>query len=555
MANTHENITSVTDKDAHPFEHDENIDSKEDHQHLEDGSNNAPVGADWNEVRNDAIKAEEVEHAMSVRKALSVYRSAVLWSAAISLVIVMDGYDTGLLSSINGIPAYRQKYGHYSGTAKGGYQLNPAWQTAITEASIVGNFIGIFISSWFQDKYGYKRTIQIGLVLLTGFIFIVFYAPSVQVMFIGQLLCGMPWGAFSSSAVSYASEVTPISLRGYLTTYVNLCWVVGQFIAAGVLKAVADRTDQWGYKIPFAIQWVWPVPLFILATLAPESPWFYVRKGRLADAERSVTRLAKKGEDADPTQIVAMMVRTNEVELKNRPGTSYLDCFKGSDLRRTEIACFAWAAQIMSGTSFANQPAYFFQQAGFSTSNSFNLNLGAKALAFIGTCGSWITLTYLGRRPVFVIGLGTLTVLLVLVGAVAFPAVHNQNAGWGQAALIILWIFIYDFTVGPVTYAIVGEASSTRLRSKTVGLARNLYNVSRIIAGFLYTYQVNPTGWNWKGKAGFFWGGTCFVAFLWAYFRLPEFKGRSFRELDILFERNVPARKFKSTQVSEEDEQ
>jgi hypothetical protein len=56
-----------------------------------------------------------------------------------------------------------------------------------------------------------------------------------------------------------------------------------------------------------------------------------------------------------------------------------------------------------------------------------------------------------------------------------------------------------------VAYAIVGEVSSTRLRSKSVGLARNLYNVTRIIAGLLYTYQVNPTGWNWKGKAGFFW--------------------------------------------------
>jgi SP family general alpha glucoside:H+ symporter-like MFS transporter len=88
------------------------------------------------------------------------------------------------------------------------------------------------------------------------------------------------------SAVSYASEVCPTALRGYLTTYVNLCWVIGQFIgesrssilpklstdttiAAGVLLGVQDRTDQWAYKIPFAIQWIWPVPLFILATFAP----------------------------------------------------------------------------------------------------------------------------------------------------------------------------------------------------------------------------------------------------------------------------------------------
>lgn len=39
---------------------------------------------------------------------------------------------------------------------------------------------------------------------------------------------------------------------------------------------------------------------------------------------------------------------------------------------------------------------------------------------------------------------------------------------------------------------IVGEVSSTRLRSKTVGLARNGYNVVGIVAGVLNTYMMNP---------------------------------------------------------------
>jgi SP family general alpha glucoside:H+ symporter-like MFS transporter len=35
------------------------------------------------------------------------------------------------------------------------------------------------------------------------------------------------------------------------------------------------------------------------------------------------------------------------------------------------------------------------------------------------------------------------------------------------------------------------------------------------------------------------------------WFRLPEPKGRSYGELDLLFEQKVPARKFKTTQVNE----
>jgi len=80
---------------------------------------------------------------------------------------------------------------------------------------------------------------------------------------------------------------------------------------------------------------------------------------------------------------------------------------------------------------------------------------------------------------------------------------------------------------------------------------------------------MNPTAWariftafkgpklikqDWKGKAGFFWGASSLMILIWAYFRLPECKGRSYRELDILFERRTPAKKFRSEIVDEEDE-
>jgi len=443
---------------------------------------------------------------------------------------------------------FREKYGV---PAPEGYQLDPAWQSAIGQAPTIGNIIGIFVASWFQDKYGYIRTMQISHVLMTAFIFIVFFAPNIETLFVGELLCGLPWGAFSSSAVSYASEVCPTALRGYLTTYVNLCWVIGQFIAAGVLLGVQDRTDQWAYKIPFAIQWIWPVPLFILATFAPESPWWLVRSGKLKEAETSLRRLSRKNDTADPAKTVAMMVRTNQHELENQPGVSYFDCFKGSDLRRTEIAVIGWAVQVLSGSSFGNQGTYFFQQAGLNTADSFKFNLGMYALGFCGTCGSWITMTYFGRRKVYLSGLTVLCALLLVIGILAVPS-RNGVAGakWGQATMVLLWVFTYDFTVGPLAYCIVGEVSSTRLRSKTVGLARNGYNVVGIVAGVLNTYMMNPLAWNWKGLSGFFWFVSCFGCLVWAYFRLPECKGRTFRELDLMFEGKVPARKFKSTVVS-----
>lgn len=65
---------------------------------------------------------------------------------------------------------------------------------------------------------------------------------------------------------------------------------------------------------------------------------------------------------------------------------------------------------------------------------------------------------------------------------------------------------------------------------------------------------MNPTEWNLKGYTGFIWGTTTFLTFVWAYFRLPESKGRSFNEMDVLFAKKLSARKFAKYEVNAFDE-
>lgn len=60
---------------------------------------------------------------------------------------------------------------------------------------------------------------------------------------------------------------------------------------------------------------------------------------------------------------------------------SYLDCFKGSNLRRTEIAMVSWGFQILPGFAIQNYITYFFTLAGLSPSNSFTLSLGMDRLS------------------------------------------------------------------------------------------------------------------------------------------------------------------------------
>ncbi|KAH8772001.1 maltose permease MAL31 [Diaporthe sp. PMI_573] len=495
-----------------------------------------------------AKQAAEEEHKLGLLEAIGRYPKAVLWSMLVSTSIIMEGYDIVLISSFFAQPTFNTHYGEYIASA-GSYQITASWQNGLANAVSIGTIIGAFANGYFTHRFGYLNVLLASLVAICGFIFISFFSTSLPVLLAGQFLCGVPWGVFATTAPAYASEVCPMVLRGYLTVYVNLCWALGQLISAGVQAGFSGNTSQWSYRLPFAIQWAWPIPLFAILWFAPESPWHFVRLGKYEQAEKSVLRLGSASQGMQTKQTVAMMIHTNEIESQMDEGTSYLDCFRGVDLRRTEIACLAFAAQPFCGSAMGGTPTYFFVQAGLPTSISFRMSVAGLGIASIGTVASWLLLHRFGRRTLYLWGLGGLSLILLVVGSISAAAPDSDGANYAQAGMMLGWLGVYYLTVGPICYAIISEISSTRLRNKSVCLSRIAYYMAQIICNVINPYMLNPTAGDWRGKTGFFWGGCAFMFFLWTFFRLPETKDKTFEELDILFAHGIKASKFASYKV------
>lgn len=504
------------------------------------------------DISNNAKENDAKEKLMPLKEGIKTFPKAVLWSVVLSSAIIMEGYDTNLINSFYAFPDFLRKFGEEVGNT-GTYEIPAKWQTSLSMAVNVGEIIGLFLAGIISDRIGYRYTLIGSLFMVVCFIFIVFFAQNIEMLLAGEILLGLPWGAFQTLTVSYASEVCPTVLRLYLTTYVNMCWVFGQLISSGVLKGMLNSSMKDSWKVPFAMQWMWPVPIAIGIFFAPESPWWLVKVGRLNDAEHSLTRLLTPNVHCPNTEVMAgAMVDKMQITIKEEnareEGISYFDAFKKNNFRRTRVACMTWVIQNITGSAFMGYSTYFYTQAGLSSSMSFTFSIIQYALGLIGTMSSWFLSQRFGRFDIYFGGLCTQAVILICVGGLGFAL--STNASWAIGTLLLVFTFVYDMTVGPICYCLVTEIPSTNLRTKTVILARNVYNLAGIVVAIITPYMLNPTAWNWKAKTGLFWAGFAVASATWCWFELPETKGRTFAELDLLFEKGISARKFKSTEAN-----
>lgn len=175
------------------------------------------------------------------------------------------------------------------------------------------------------------------------------------------------------------------------------------------------------------------------------------------------------------------------------------------------------------------------------------MGVGYLAVGFVGCIASWWLITKVGRRRIYISGLATLALLMILIGILDCVPNYESRPGviWAQSTLMIVWNGIYDLTIGPVCFVLICEVSATKVRAKTIAVATAVQAFCGIIMTVAIPYMINPDQANMRGKLGFFFGGLSAISLVWAWFRIPETMGRSYEELDVMFEKRLKTREFK----------
>lgn len=136
-------------------------------------------------------------------------------------------------------------------------------------------------------------------------------------------------------------------------------------------------------------------------------------------------------------QIDARLAHLNNVlrhELEQDSHASYIDCFKGTNLKRTLTVCLLMFGQGMIGSSFLTQNIYFLIIAGLPAIHCFDINIAGFALALIIIPFSTVFSSKIGRRPLYLIGVAGNTIGMLIVGCLAYSTTSATT--WAVAILL-----------------------------------------------------------------------------------------------------------------------
>ncbi|KAJ5293792.1 hypothetical protein N7508_008613 [Penicillium antarcticum] len=464
-------------------------------------------------------------------------------------------FENQASGNVTGIPKFRKDFGHFY---EGDWVLEAKWQSAFNGAPVASAVVGALCSGQIADAIGRKLTIGVSLLITVAAVTLEFVATTNEMFFGGKFLNGFALGALASVPITYIGEVcfsfhwhlfdiSPLALRGTLTCLSALAYCIGPFVVALITNTTGTYTNRWAYRAVFVAQYGYAALALAFIAFMPESPWWLVSKNWDTKALKSLRKLGYS-EDEGAKTLANIKVTLEDIK-RETEGVTYLECFRRSNLRRTIISILPLSIQALSGVIFAaGYSTYYIQLAGYSTEMSFRLQIAQQVCSLVGNVMSYFLIDRLGRRNIMIYGLGVLTVILMLTGGLAVVGAEasNPNSGGaikGTVALILVYCWWYNMTIGSAGYTILAEVSTSRLRIKTIAIGLALQNA-------LYTMWSSVA--NLGAKVTFIFGGLCVISLVYLWFCQPETASRTYAELDEMFVNEVPARKFKAYQTDAE---
>ena len=205
----------------------------------------------------------------------------------------------------------------------------------------------------------------------------------------------------------YQSETAPKWIRGVIVGSYQFAITIGLLLAAIVDNATKDFNNSGSYRIPIAVQFAWSLILVIGMLLLPETPRYLIRSGKPEKAARALAKLRRLPQDHEAIRDELGEVFANHEHELSLGKASYLDCFRGTMLKRQATGMLLQGLQQLTGINFIfYYGTQYFKNSGIT--NPFVISMITSAVNVSSTIPGLYAIDKWGRRPLLFWG-GKLT--------------------------------------------------------------------------------------------------------------------------------------------------
>lgn len=364
-------------------------------------------------------------------------------------------------------------------------------------------------------------------------------------LFVARFILGLGIGPKSATVPVYTAESAPANIRGALVMQWQMWTAFGIMLGNVVDVIFLDVRATLAWRLMLGSTVVAPIIVCCQVYFCPESPRWYMKKGRINKAYGSLLRLRNtKLQAARDCFYMAVAIEIEEEASKGR--NPYVDIIRVPRIRRAALA--SEIVMFMQQFCGINVIAYYsstiFVQAGFSIKSGILAAMGTGIVNFLFAIPALYTIDTFGRRNLLLTTFPLMAICLLATG-LCFLIPSTSKAHIGLIALFIyLFEAVYSPGEGPVPFTYSAEVYPLQVREIGMSLATATtwtfnFVLSLTWPALLRTF--GPTG------AFCYYSGWNVVGFCLIFLFVPESKGYTLEELDRVFA--IPTKTFAKYQI------
>jgi len=383
---------------------------------------------------------------------------------------------------------------------------------------LFGCVVGSFWAGRLTDRYGRKKMLMWVALLFAATSLATALAPSFAVFLVARFVGGLAVGAVSLLSPMYASEVSPPSIRGRMGTFYQMSIVTGIVISYCINYLLRNAgPDNWRWMF---LTGAIPSALFlVMIALAPETPRYLVRVGRMEEALALLERIGgAETAQVEIAEIAASMHKERQ---------SWRSLLRPGVKRALVVSVFlAIFIQVSGINTIIDYAPAIFQAAGWKMDAALFSTFLVGVTEFLFTIVAFWMIDRFGRKPLYVVGSFGMT--LMLVGLLVAVLTGRFNGGLALA-LILTYLAFFCACVGPVFWTLVPEIFPNDVRGIAMAVPVLLQWVANAVVVLVFPYAFHQIG-----KVVTF-GFLALMALgqgLFTWWFVPETKNKTLEEIE-----------------------